>query len=382
VKILTIYLRTYGQFAAQFLGSLLIGIGLSALVLPSSSSASASPSPAGGFVYLAAACGDCAGTLAIQNVEVQKRAGSTLFVLGGTWPATVDAMGSTGVHLVAGNVEVRLKPHGSQNAFELATATVNGQPMPAGAVAAGISRPYLLISVKGLQAPLRFHLALSEGAADHDRVPASGELSWNGSSKPVATAPQVAQASPSATAAPIAVATATPLPVPTVTPSGGVDFLGFVEACGATIPTSSFAPELGIVSTATGQGPEPGDSVVTPYVDLGLAGALPSSTVQRSPFVIVIALQPAGTRAAPPEPNPTAIDGAGSTQLFAYWDGTQYQGLLRQRTGSGPWVQQHTRFGITVGGTHIRIFWTGFTPGSTVAAVTANPQGCAFKQVG
>jgi hypothetical protein len=383
VNIVLIYLRAYGRFAAAFLGSLLVGMGLSALVLPSSGTA-ASPSSAGGFAFTAAACGDCTGAVAIRSVEVQKRSGSTLFVLGGNWPSTVDALGTTGVHHVAGSVEVRLRPHGSQNAFELATATTAGQAMRPGSVAAGISGPYLLISVKGLQAPLQFHVALTGGAADHDRVPALGELSWDGRSKPVATAPQLAQASPSASApasaAPQAVATPTSVAAPTATtPSGGVDFLGFVEACGATIPTASFAPELGIVATAAGQAPEPGDSVVTPYVDVTLAGPLPSSTVQRAPFVIVVAVQPAGSHAGP---GATAIDGAGSTQLFVSWDGAQFQGLLRQRTGSGPWVQQHTRFGLTYGGSRMRIFWTGFTPGSTIAAVTANPQGCAFKQVG
>jgi len=381
MKIVLIYLRTYGQFAVAFLGSLLVGIGLSAVVLPSSGSAPA-PASTGGFTYTAAACGDCTGAVAIRSVEVQKRSGSTLFVLGGTWPATVDAMGATGVHLVAGSAEVRLRPHGSQNAFELTTATLAGRALPAGSVAAGISGQYLLISVAGLQAPLQFHVALSSGAVDHDRVPAVGELSWNGTSSPVATAPQIAQASPSAgaTAAPVAVATPTAaVPVPTVTPVAGIDFLGFVESCGATIPTASFAPELGIVSAVAGQAPEPGDNAVTPYVDLSLAGALPSSSVQRAPFVVVVAVQPAGSRAVP---EATAIDGAGSTQLFVYWDGTQFQGLLRQRTGAGPWVQQHTRFGLTYGGTHIRIFWPGFTAGSTLGAVTANPQGCAFRQVG
>src|SRR3982074_808019 len=62
-------------------------------------------------------CNGCPAGTQLQSVEVQARVGSVLFILGGQWPASVDApKGSICLNVKGANL--LFKPHGTRNAFE------------------------------------------------------------------------------------------------------------------------------------------------------------------------------------------------------------------------------------------------------------------------
>jgi hypothetical protein len=130
-------------------------------------------------------CSTCPSGARIDSVEVQARENGTLFVLRGSWPASVDELHSS-VRLVANDIEVVLKPHGSQNVFDVEKATRGTAAMAKDSVAAGIQSGALLISfsVTDLKAPVQFEVGLWNGSSYTGRLPGAGTLAWDGQGAP------------------------------------------------------------------------------------------------------------------------------------------------------------------------------------------------------
>lgn len=304
-----------------------------------------------------AACSDCPAGIRIESVEVQARQGSTLFIVGGKWPTSVDALHNN-VRLLAGKTEVVLKPHGSQNVFEVFTAASNGVPLPASGLAATISGGALLINLSpALAAPLTFEFGLWDGNQYSGRIPRSDVLAWDGKSapaKPAAAGPAPSQP-PSTKPAPTADAASQ------VTP---------LAACTSISAAAPVPPYLAFTQlTGSGLAPDPRTKKATRSITAGLRASALDVT---SPFAIIAIVSRSGDQ--PPGGQSRPIDRAGTEQLYLFSDGTTKHKAVRTfRDGAWTAVQDAAADGLTydLTATKLTFFWTGLNSGDQFGFVSS-----------
>ncbi len=301
-------------------------------------------------------CSACPTSISLDSVELQGRQGSTLLIIRGRWPSSVDALKGS-VRLVANDIELVLKPHGSKNAFELATAKRAGTPLPKDGVAAGLQQGALLINLTSaiLAAPIRFDLGLWDGQAYTGRLPRSGQLVWTG------------QGAPKMEAVP---ATSQPPASPP-----GLDLTALARSCDA-LPSGSVPPYLHITGLTSGTQTDPRTQVLTPSVTAALAGSPVDVTV---PFSITATVLHAGDKAPTSQRQP--IDRSGTVQLWVYSDGQARHKGIRTFTG-GKWTM---RLDAEADALTYRLssarsatfYWAGLQPGDRFGFVTSAATGCA-----
>ena len=331
------------------IGGLLGGLGGAGLV-------KASPSPAAATVVYreTAACTGCPAGISIDSVEVQARQGSTLFIVGGKWPASVDGLHDD-VRLLAGKTRIVLEPHGSQNAFEIVSATSNGAPLPAAGLAASIADGALLINVSpALSPPMTFEFGLWDGSHYSGRIPRSGTLAWDGKSAPT---------KPSAT-----VATGR-TPSPQTSGAGSTEVTPLAAAC-TSISASAPVPPLAFTQLSSSTpAPDPRTHIPARSVTAGPASALDVT----APFAIIAIVSRAGDRAPTGQSRP--IDGAGTEQLYLYFDGTTKHKAVRTfHVGVWTAVQDAAAGDLTYAlkADQITFFWTGLNAGDRFGFISAS----------
>jgi hypothetical protein len=135
-------------------------------------------------------CAGCPSDTRLDSVEVQARQTSTLFILRGHWPESIDAF-HVDVCLNVNDIGVTLIPHGSRKVFEptIIQRTPSGAStsVAASSVAVGLQDGSLLIDLSGSArpaGPLRFDVAVCRGAEIEERLPQTGELVWDGHGAP------------------------------------------------------------------------------------------------------------------------------------------------------------------------------------------------------
>jgi hypothetical protein len=292
---------------------------------------------------------------------MQARQGSTLFIVGGKWPASVDGLHNN-VRLVAGKTEIVLKPHGSQNAFEIVSATSNGAPLPAAGLAASITGGALLINVSpALSPPLTFAFGLWDGSQYSGRIPRSGTLAWDGKSAPT---------KPSAT-----VATGR-TPSPQTSGAGSTEVTPLAAACTSITASAPVPPYLAFTQLSSSTpAPDPRTHIPARSITAGLsASALDVTT----PFAIIAIVSRAGDKAPTGQSRP--IDRAGTEQLYVYLDGTTKHKAVRT-FHAGVWtaVQDAAAGDLTYAlkADQITFFWTGLNAGDRFGFISASGPTCA-----
>jgi hypothetical protein len=315
----------------------------------------------------AAACAACPAGTHLDSVEVQARQGSTLFILSGGWPASIDKL-QVSVCLNTNGTRITLKPHGTRNLFEPAISTASSSTASAPqlqAVGTSLQSNYLLVNLAPPvqpSAPLTFDVALCSGGSTVERLPSTGELRWTGSGSPkrLGTAPT---ATPTPTAAPTA-------------PLSGPDPTALVSACSA-IPTGTVPASLQVTGTSSGVKPDPRSQAPTQSVSAAL-GATPVGVT--APFAIVAVILPQGAGTALPQKR--LIDLAGTEQIYAYFDGQKLHKALRTFQ-NGAWTtvidSAANVISFALGGAPpgAAFFWSGIHPGDKFAFITASASGCS-----
>ena len=348
----------YFGMALQLIGSYAIGFALSRTFLPANATG---PARLDAVAYHAAGCGACPGDASISSVEVQQRQGSTLFIARGTWPSSVDHFAEQ-VRLDVGDISVVLKPHGSQNAFEIVSFTKGGQDYSkTGSVSAGFVPGALVINLAPqLAAPMSFDLGLWNGSSFVQRVPAARQLTWSGYGAPQAaagTSPSPPPATPTASQPPPAE-------------------LSLVESC---VYNGSLPAYLHFTGVASGMAVDPVTKVATPAIGAAIGAPLLRRAIL-PPFVIVGVVQSGG---GAPATGSSAIDGAGNVQFLYYWDGVNPHKAWRTWDAAGKqWkLLEGTAAGainfLLDGAKGIEFFWAGLHNGDKFGFIAATPQGCA-----
>lgn len=361
----------------SLVGSMVISFAVMYAVQQAAASASVPPA------FAAGACADCPPGVALERVQVQAREGSILFAVGGTLPATVAELPAD-VRLEANDVEIVLRP--GVGGFHIVTATKGGAPIPAGSLAAGIADGHLVVDVGDnvLSPPVNFAIGLWDGAAYRGRVPAAGLLAWTGSGAPqaattVTAAPPVAAsptAAPTATAAP---ATGAPVSAP---PAGAsptaprrVNVTVFGASC-RDLAEGALPAELVPTGVATGVDPDPRSGVATRWISTAFAGTLPSDPTRIEAFSVTVIVQRPGSADGSGR---RLVDGAGSIQLWAYWDGGAMHKATRTWNGS-EWVlrtgEEAEPLTVTLRTRSLAVFWDGLRPGDRYGALVAASGGC------
>jgi hypothetical protein len=340
-------------------GTAMLGFGVGrALHSPSPSTAAASNA-----YSESQQCSGCPAGTRLDSVEVQPRATSTLFVLRGQWPSSVDAM-HAGVCMTVNTLDVTLKPHGSRNLFEASLVRQPSQPLTTTVVGTRLQDNALLVDFtasEARQTPLRFHVALCNSGQVLERLPKSGELVWTGHG-----APQVAQATPSPTVAP------SPTPSATI---AGIDPVALPRACSA-IPSGTVPPYLTPTGSSSRVEPDPRSQVPTQQVTVALSAS--PAGVRGAPFAIVVVVVPAGTRASTLPGAP--IDHAGSVQLYAISDGTNLHKAIRTFDGTSWHIVvdgDAGAFTFRLGPAGASFFWAGLHAGDHFGFVGSASTGCS-----
>ena len=330
-----------------------------------------SPASAATTQYAAGGgCPDCPAGTRLDSVELQARQGSTLFVLRGVWPGTVDAW-QVGVCIATDTVSVVLTPHHARNLFEVSVTRAGAAAgsIPAAAVATAVGGSVLLIDLAPPaqpSVPTTFDVALCRTGVSLERVPANGELLWDGHA-----APRLAQGT--ATAATPSTAPASPTLV-TSTPLAGVDPVALARGC-ASIPGGSIPPSLQVTGFSSGVQPDPRTGAATQEVTATLAAAPSAGS---APYSLAAVVLPAG--AAAPTGRGRPIDLAGVAQLFTSFDGAKLHKALRT-FNAGAWTtvadSDATAISFQFADTNVSLYWSGMHPGDHVGFVTATASGCS-----
>ncbi|HEV7678832.1 MAG TPA: hypothetical protein VGQ42_09725 [Candidatus Dormibacteraeota bacterium] len=351
-------------------GTALTGFGIGRALHPPAPATSASD------VYTESQqCSGCPAGTRIDSVEVESRVGSTLVVLRGQWPASVDAL-KTSVCLTVNTLNLTLKPHGSRNVFEPTITTAGGAPaVPATAIAAGLQGSALLVDVSssaGLVPPLLLHVALCGNGQTLQRLPRSGELVWSGHGAPQPQALASASASPSVRA------TASPLPAVSSTPTAttaGLDPAAQPRTCSA-IPSGTVPPYLTPTGSSSRVETDPRTQAPTQQVTVAMS-ANPAG-IHSPAYAIVAVVLPAG--AAAPPARGVLVDRAGTVQLYAFTDGTSLHKAIRSFDGA-TWHalvdSDATALTLRLGPAGVSFFYTGMHRGDRFGFVTAAASGCA-----
>lgn len=358
--------------ALQLIGSLLISFTLTFALRAAAGSAQASAA------YYTDGCPGCPPGLALTSVEVQKREGSTLFVIGGTWPSSVAEL-KHDVRLVANDVDLVLRPQGE--AFEVVRATRDLVPIPLQSIAAGIQSGFLVVDLSDplLTAPVELSFGLWSPAGYTGRVPASGTLRWEGVGAPrvIAAAPTSPTATTAATAStrPTAPATGVPAATPVASPTArSVDPTILAGTC-AAIPTGTVASYLVLDRVGSGIDTDPRTQALSPWVGAAGPGQIPAQGERKElSFAAVVsrAGQPNGTGARP-------IDRMGATQLWAYWDGGALHKGLRTWNGSA-WEMkvdaEADAMTLALRANGVVFYWAGLRAGDRFGFVSAEASAC------
>lgn len=366
----TLRLTTIAAGVLVVAGTAMTGFGIGRALHPPAPATSASD------VYTESQqCGGCPAGTRIDSVEVESRVGSTLFVLRGQWPGSVDAL-KTSVCLTANALTLTLKPHGSRNVFEPTITTAPGAPtVAAAAIAAGLQGNALLVDVSsaaGLVPPLLLHVALCSNGQTLQRLPHSGELVWSGHG-----APQP-QALASATASPSARASASPLPAVSTTPTAtvaGLDPSALPRSCSA-IPSGTVPPYLTPTGSSSRVETDPRTQAQTQQVTVATS-ANPAG-IHSPAYAIAAVVLPAGATAPPAQG--ALVDRAGTVQLYAFTDGTNLHKAIRSFDGASWHVlvdNDATALTLRLGPAGASFFYTGMHRGDHVGFITAASSGCA-----
>jgi hypothetical protein len=358
-------------------GTALTGFGIGRALHPPASATSASD------VYTESQqCSGCPAGTRLDSVEVESRVGSTLFVLRGQWPGSVDAL-KTSVCLAANALTLTLKPHGSRNVFEPTITTPPGAPaVPATAIAAGLQGNALLVDVSslaGLAPPILLHASLCSGGQTLQRLPRSGELVWSGHGAPQPPAPASASPSARATATPLPSLSPAPTAAPTSTATAGasataaaLDPSALPRSCSA-IPSGTVPPYLTPTGSSSRIEADPRTGTPTQQVTVTLS-ANPAGI--RTPYAIAAIVLPAG--ATGPPQSGALIDRAGTVQLYAFTDGTNLHKGIRTFDGT-TWHNDTTAGAMTfrLGPGGASFFYAGMRSGDHFGFITAASSGCA-----
>ena len=291
-----------------------------------------------------APCSSCPAGVRLDSVEVQARASSTLFIVRGAWPSSVDTLSSS-IRLVANDTDIIVKPHGSNNAFEVTTATRAGAPLPAGSVAGSIQHGALLLNVSpALTTPLSFEVGLWNGSYTA-RLPRAGRLEWTGLGRPTAAAPAPVVAAPR-------------------------DVSSLAGTCTAIFATLAPAPYLQLAElTSMPPTADPRTHVPARKITAGLGGSALDATM---PFSMIAVIAHGQER---PLANPSRIiDGSGTEQLYLTFDGTRkHKGIRTLKDGRWSVVEDAAAGDLTYDlTTHdLSFYWTGLQAGDRFGFVTA-----------
>lgn len=355
--------------ALQLIGSLLISFTLTFALRAAAGSAQASSA------YYTDGCPGCPPGLALTSVEVQKREGSTLFVIGGTWPSSVAELRHD-VRLVANDVDVVLRPHG--DAFEVVRATRDLAPIPLQSLAAGIQSGYLVIDLSDplVAAPIDLSFGLWADGTYAGRVPATGTLRWEGKGAPRAAL--AATASPAASRVPVSSPAVTPTaaaatPAATAAPRR-LDPTILAGTCTA-IPTGTVASYLVLDRVGAGVDADPRTQAPTPWVGAAGPGQIPAQADRRELSFAAVVTRPG----RPNGTGPRAIDRMGSTQLWAYWDGTALHKGLRVWNGTAWDLKVDAdadAMTLALRQNGVVFYWAGLAPGDRFGFVSAEVGAC------
>ena len=316
---------------AQLLGSLLLTEAVAAKTSAPLRVGSLAP-----LLYTEPApCVGCATTIGLESAGVQKRAGSVLFDIHGTWPVTAPLI--TGdVRLVVDDLELVLRPPASGDVFSVVHFTKASAAIAPTGVAAGLQGGALLIDVPStlVAIPLHFEVGLWSGSAYTVRLPRSGQLSWDGvgAPHPPVAAPTSTTQPPSSTTAPTPTAPTTSSPAPTTVAPGvpAAQITALAEAC-APIPSGQVPAALAITAVARGTQAPPGAGGALPWVGLRFAAPV-GPTLSGPPFSVTATLLPAD--AGPPAAG-RPVDRVGTVQLWLWWDGSATHRAIRTFDGIG-----------------------------------------------
>jgi hypothetical protein len=301
------------------------------------------------------ACSGCPAGTRLDSVEVQSRQGSTLFVLRGQWPRSIDAFG-VDVCLDVGDTRIALKPHGSEGVFDTTVSTTSQAvttPPLAEAIATSLQGDALLVDLQpSLQpsVPILFDVALcSSTGMTLQRLPSSGELRWRGSGAPMPVAMTV-QSSPSS-------------PDPAALPG----------ACNG-VPSGSVPAFLQMTGSSAAVQTDPRTRIATQEVTTTLAA---SPVPLSAPFSIAALVLPEGTASVLGATR--VIDRVGTEQLYAFYDGQHLHKALRT-FANGVWTtlidSAASAMTIALEQGSASFFWSGIHPGDHVGFITAGSAGC------
>lgn len=307
------------------------------------------------FAYHESApCTNCPAGISIDSVEVQARQGSTLFVIGGKLPGSADGLGSD-FRILTGRTVIVFHPHGSQDAFEVVSATNNGVPIPASGLAATISGGSLLINISpAFSAPMTFEMGLWDGTSYTGRLPRVGVLAWDGKSAPTNLN---------------GAATQSQAPSPQ-TAGGSIDMTTMVVACPA-IPSSSQVPPY-LAFTRIGSSPPTPDPRTHNPVRSITAGLSASPLDVTAPYTLIAILVHPTDVAPTGQSRP--IDGAGTEQLYIYFDGTTKHKAIRTfKNGAWNTAEDSAAGDLTFAlkADQVTFYWTGINSGDRFGFISA-----------
>ena len=185
---------------------------------------------------------------------------------------------------------------------------------------------------------------------------------------------------PAAVASP-AQATLPPSDLPSGSPA---NVLAPVAAC-TTLPSGKLPTGLTLASTTSGIGTEPATGYSYPFITIQLGGTVQSSTPAISLIAAVLpfdATAPASATASAPS---GPVDRAGTLQLIAYWNGSQWYGALRSWSGSAwslsvdtaPGVDTPSGVDVVQNGPAVTLYWEGLAAGDKYGVIVASSTGCA-----
>ena len=179
---------------------------------------------------------------------------------------------------------------------------------------------------------------------------------------------------PSAVASP-AQATLPPSDLPSGSPA---NVLAPVAAC-TRLPSGQLPTGLSLASTTSGIGTDPAVGYSNPFITIQMSGTVQSSTPAFSLIAAVLPFDatapPSAAASAPSGP----VDRAGTLQLIAYWNGSQWHGALRNWSGSAWSLSVDTASGVDVvqNGPAVTLYWEGLAAGDKYGVIVASSTGCA-----
>ncbi len=358
---------------AQLLGSLLLTEAVAAKTSAPLRVGSLAP-----LLYTEPApCVGCAATIGLASAGAQQRAGSVLFDIHGTWPATASLI--TGdVRLVVDDLELVLRAPASGDVFSVVDFTRASAAIAPTGVAAGLQGGALLIDVPSslVSIPLHFEVGLWSGSAYTVRLPRSGQLTWDGAGAPhppVAAPTSTTQPAPPTPAPPTTPPTTSSPAAPTVAPGvTAAQITALAEAC-APIPSGQVPGPLAITAVARGTQAPPGGGGALPWVGLRFAAPV-GPTLSGPPISVTATLLPAD--AAPPVAG-RPVDRVGTVQLWLWWDGSATHRAIRTYDGSA-WQMRvdPTDLQVSVTTQQVQFFSPTIGASDGYGFVVAVPSGC------